>query len=226
MSTRLLSTPGKVHELCDELESLWFVLIFEGLHFVKHNKPSGMTMATIFDYMDVCLKTGTHVGGLGKSNLYSNKTILMTRVLQFDSKPFTTLIRQIYRLFKSLDAHYTAQDNEEIPSDSIQENVRKLESCTEIERLLREALDSEGWPVSCDKVEDQYPPIKRLTSKQRDSFALSYASCSLVPPDEPFGGKRKREEEDEPQVFEAKRPRINPPLWKRIWSKCTFLVKG
>jgi len=225
MSTQLLSVSGKVHELCDDLESLWFVLLFEGLHFVKHNKPSGVSMATIFDHMDVCVKIGTHVGGLGKRDMYHSGA-LMARVLKFDSKPFTTLVRQIYRLFKSLRAYYVMQVEEETPSDSVKENVRKLESCAEIERLLREALDSEGWPVSCDKVEDQYPPIKRLTSKQRDSFALSYASCSLVPRDEPFRGKRKREEEDEPQASEAKRPKINPPLWKRIWSKCTFLVKG
>jgi len=225
MSTRLLSTPGKVHELSDDLESLWFVLLFEGLHFVKHNEPVGISMANIFDNLTVCLKTGTHIGGLGKRDMY-HTGVLMARVLQFDSKPFTALIRQIYRLFKSLDTHYTAHDNEEIPSDSIQENVRKLESCTEIERLLKEALDSEDWPVSCDKVEDQFPPIDRLTPKQKDTVALTYVNRTLMPPDEPSGGKRKREEVDEPQASEAKRPKINQPLWKRIWSKCTFLVKG
>jgi len=226
MSTRLLSTPGKIHELCDDLESLWFVLLFEGLHSVKHNKPTGIKMAAIFDQVDVSLTTGTHTGGWGKSHLYVNNGALVTRVLQFDSKPFTTLVRQIYRLFKSLNAYYVAQDDEETPSDSAKENVRKLKNCVEIERLLREALGSEDWPVSCDKVEDQYPPVNRLTPKQKDTVALSYANRSLMPPDEPSGGKRKREEEDEPQVFEAKRPKINPPLWKRIWSKCTFFVKG
>jgi len=225
MSTQLLSAPGKVHELSDDLESLWFVLLFEGLHFVKHNEPTGICMVTIFDHVYVIPTTGTHRGGLGKRDMYYNGA-LMTRVLQFDSRPFTTLVRQIYRLFKSLRAYYVMQDEEETPSDSVKENVRKLESCAEIERLLREALNSEEWPVSCDKVADQYPDINRSTPKRNDTVALSYTNSSLVPLGEPSGGKRRREEEDEPQASEAKRPKINLPLWKRIWSKCTFLVKG
>ena len=227
MSTRLLSTPGKVHELSDDLESLWFVLLFEGLHFVKHNKPSGIKMANIFDHVDVSLTTGTHTGGLGKQLLYHNPS-LMTKVLEFESKPFTTLTRQIYRLFKSLDAYYVAQDGEETPSDPVKENVRKLESCAEIQRLLKVALDSEEWPASCDKVQDQYPPIRRLTHQQKETVALSYANRSLMPSSAPSGGKRKREEEDDPQVFnEIKRPKIRSlPLWNWVWSKCAFLVWG
>ncbi|KAF9643425.1 hypothetical protein BDM02DRAFT_3264101 [Thelephora ganbajun] len=226
MSTRLLTTPGKVHELCDDLESLWFVFLYEGLHFVNHNKPRGIKMASIFDHVDVSLTTGTHTGGLGKIHLYDRNSVLMTRVLDFGNKPFTTLISQIYRLFQTLNAYHTAQDNEEDPDDSIVENVRKLESCVEIKRLLGEALNSEGWPVSCDKVQDQYPPSRRLTPKQKETIALSYVNYSLVPPSEPSGAKRKREEEDDPQVLEAKRPKVIKPLWKRIWSKCTFLFKG
>ena len=227
MSTRLLSTPGKVHELRDDLESLWFVLLFEGLHFVKHNKPSGIKMASIFDHVDVSLTTGTHTGGLGKHHLYTSSGNLMTKVLEFESKPFTTLTRQIYRLFKSLNAYYMAQDDEAMPSDPVKGNVRKLESCAEIQRLLKVALDSEEWPASCDKVQDQYPPSRRLTSHQKETVALSYANCSLASFGAPSIGKRKREEEDDPQVFnDIKRPKISPPLWKRIWSKCTFLVGG
>ena len=226
MSTRLLSAPGKVHELCDDLESLWFVLLFEGLHFVKHNNPRGIKMATIFDHFDVSLTTGTHTGGLGKRDLYSNNGVLMTKVLEFDSKPFTALVRQIYRLFKSLNAYYMAQDEEETPSDSVKENARKLESCAEIERLLEEALKSDEWPASCDKVQDQYPPTRRLTPQQKETVGLSYANRSLAhSTGAPSGGKRKRDEEDDPQIFdETKRPKIGLPLWQRIWSKCTFSV--
>ena len=224
MSTRLLDRPGKVHELCDDLESFWFVLLFEGLHFVKHNKASGINMSRIFDQVDVSLTTGAHTGGLGKIHLYSNNGVVMNRTLEFESRPFTNLVRRTYRLFQSLNAYYTAQDNEETPSDSHQENFRKVGSCVEIERLLREALNSEEWPDICDKAEDQYPPIRRLTPKQKDTIALSYVNRSLVPSGEPL--KRKREEEDDPQVPETKRARTVLPLWKRVWSKWTSLVRG
>ena len=226
MSTRLLFRPGKVHELCDDLESFWFVLLFEALHFVKHNKASGINMARIFDQVDVSLTTGTHTGGLGKIHLYSNNDVVINRTLEFESKPFTALVRQIYRLFRSLSAYYAAQDYGETPNDFYKENARKLESCAEIERLLREALDSEEWPEICDKAEDQYPPTRHLTPKQKDTIALSYVNRSLMPSGEPSGTKRKREKEDDPQVPENKCPKTNLPLWKRVWSKCAFLVWG
>ena len=228
MSTQLLVCPGKVHELCDDLESFWFVLLFEGLHFVKHNEPGDIDMAIIFDQASVSPATGTHTGGLGKLHLYLKNSRLMNRELKFESKPFTTLVRQIYRLFQSLNAHYLtqdlAEDNEGKSNDLYEKDAKKLESCGEIKRLLGEALNSGDWPEICDKVEDQYPPTRHLTPKQKDTIALSYANQPLISSLEP--SKRKREQGDDPQVPEIKRLKTGPPLWKRIWSKCTFLVKG
>jgi len=222
MSTRLLSSPGKPHELCDDLESLWFVLLYESLHFVKHNKPNGIDMRSLFDSES---KSTTHVGGLGKRDLYSSNGALMTRVLKFDSKPFTNLVRQIYRLFKSLHRYYVTQDDEEEPDGPVSQIVRKLENCGEIERLLKEALDSEEWPVSCDKAKDQYPPVRRLTHQQKETVASSYANRLLVPSGVSSGVKRGREEEGGPPVFnQAKRPKT--ALWEWVWSKCNSLVGG
>lgn len=155
MSTQLqlLSSPGKVHELCDDLESLWFVLLFESLHFLKHNKPIEIDLDTIFDY--VSIMTGLH-SGLGKRDMYSCSGPLMTKQLQFDSKPFTALVRQIYQLFESLCEHYRAQAHKETPRKPVKQDVKKLENCEAIKRLLEEALDSDEWQVSCDKAEDQY----------------------------------------------------------------------
>ena len=226
MSTQLLLRPGKVHELCDDLESFWFVLLFEGLHFVKHNKPGGIKMATIFDHVDVSLTTGVHTGGLGKHILYTRNMDLMTDTLKFDSEPFTALVRKMYLRFKSLNAYYTVQDDGETPNDFLQDNFRQLGSCGDIKKLFEEALSSKEWPTSCDKAQDQYPPIRHLTPKQKDTIALSYVNRSLVPSGEPSGVKRKRVEEGDTQVPESKRPKTGLLLWKRIWSKCAFLVGG
>ena len=117
-------------------------------------------------------------------------------------------------LFRSLNEYYTSQDDKAPPRDTVEEDARKLESCVEIERLLEEALKSEEWPVVCDKVEDQYLPTTRAARRRKDTIALSYANRSLVPSGAPPGVKRKREEEDIPQVSgEAKRAkRVSPRL--------------
>ena len=143
-----------MHELCDDLESFWFVLLFEALHFVKHTKPIGIKTTTLFDYIDVCLTTGNHTGGVGKYVLYACDMDIMTNTLNFDSEPFTALVRDMYLRFKSLSAYYTALDSREMPRSSLLENFGKLGSCMDITRLFEGALSSEGWPESCDKVKD------------------------------------------------------------------------
>ena len=230
MSTRLLSTPGKAHELRDDLESLWFVFLYEALHFVKHNKPFAVQMDLLFDQVRVCPMTGTHTGGVGKTILYFSGSAMINRELDFGNKPFNVLVRQIYQLFQTLNAYYTEQDIKVDPevedlNSPLINCVRKLDSCTELERLFQEALDAEGWPDSCDKVEDQYPPTTNLTPEQKNTIAISYVNSPARDPGEPFGTKRKREEgEGNPPASESKRVKVNP-VWKQIWSKCVGLVR-
>ena len=75
-------------------------------------------------------------------------------------------------------------------------DVDKLKDCAEIKRFYIEALENEGWPAVCDKVEDQYPPTSRLTLQQKETVALSYSSGKLTA--EPSSGKRKRKDDDLP----------------------------
>jgi len=189
---------GKVHGLSDDLESHFFVLLFEGLHFVAHNKPCGIFMQDIFDQATVDSKTGHHSGGRGKMVLYSWMSPLISNQLEFTSRPFTTLIRGLYQLFSSLFDYYIAKDKKKIPHESDARNVGALEGCVGVVALFEEALKSEGWPTECDKVSDQYqyPPTKHSEPEQGDSVALSaHFNKPLVP--EPTNGKRKREIESE-----------------------------
>ena len=225
MSTRLLSTPGKVHELCDDLESLWFVLLYQGLHFVQRNKPFRLQMDFLFDHVQECETTGTHTGGLGKETLYVSGDILMTETLKFESEPFTVIIRQIYSLFRALNKYYRAQDRKKKPSGLAMKGLRKLWSCAEVKRLLEEALDSDNWPENCTKVEDQYPHKANSTAMEKNAIASSYVKYFLGSRGEPSGTKRKREEDD-PPVLENKRPKVDQPLWKWIWSSCASFVWG
>ena len=125
MSTRSLLGPENIHEPCNDLASFWFVL-----HFVKHNKSSGIRIATIFDSVYEYSSTGDPSSGLGKRILYPSL------------------------LFRSPSTYHTAQCVEEMPSDTIIEATKRLESREEITRLFKEALRSEGWPESRGKVED------------------------------------------------------------------------
>ena len=93
MSTALLSTPGKVHELCDDLESHFFVVLYSSLHFLKHGRPSRLNMKFIFDHAFISPVTETHVGGEGKESMH-NKGLKV----KFKSEPLTSFIRALLTL--------------------------------------------------------------------------------------------------------------------------------
>ena len=187
MSTQLLSTPGKIHKLCDDLESHFFVMLYNALHFAEHNKPSGLDMKLIFDQSSVSLGTGTHRGGAGKRNMYDTGLHVI-----FTSQPFTAFIGALFKLFGSLKDYNAAKARSCNPTPAVVEDVSKLKNCAAIKMLFAEALESDGWPTDCDKVEDQYPLISHLTSQQKEAVALSYFDCNLTT--ESSSGKRKRGE--------------------------------
>ena len=145
MSTRLLTEPGKAHELCDDIQSLWFVLLYEALHFVKHNEPPEINMDILFNYVWLSPGTGIHTGGLGKRDFYGFGRAMMTQTLSFNTVPFTGLIRQVYALFRNLyEYHGRLANGEKDRTGPIFESAGKLDSCLEIQRLFREALTRKG----------------------------------------------------------------------------------
>lgn len=191
MSTALLSTPGKAHELSDDLESHFFVLLYSSFHFVEHNKPADLDLKQIFDQATVSLEDGTHRGGVGKGWLYT--TGLMTK---FKSEPLAGLFRALLKLFRSLRDYNHSKNWEDGPCPSAIEDVKKLTDCVEMKKLFVAALESEKWPTVCDKAEDQYPPIGRLTPQQKEAVAVSFLNLDLTT--KSSTGKRKRGDDDLP----------------------------
>ena len=186
MSTELLHTPGKVHTLYDDLESHFFVILYNALHFLKHVRPPGLNMESIFDDAFISPVTGFHYGGRGKRGMYDSHDFT------FESKPLTGLICALLELFRSLK-NYSCKHFKKERFPTAVEDVEKLKDCAEIKRLYAEALGSKGWPTVCDKVEDRYPPTRCSTSQQTEPVVLSYFGCG--PTAEPSAGKRKREDD-------------------------------
>ena len=153
LSTRQLIHPGATYGVSDELESFFFIILYEGLHRVTHNKPQRLDMPYIFDHVHT-MPDGSQIGGVGKVNMYQARSDMILEELNFtNSPPFTNLIRELFRLFRSLgfvNAGCTsAEDNQ---------NVSKLKDCKGIVRLMKNAVERTGWPEESDKAtSDNYP---------------------------------------------------------------------
>lgn len=146
--------PDKGYQVSDELESFFFLFLFIGLHFIAHNKPGGLDVNSIFD--DIPVRADGHkVRGLGKVVMYLAGKGVMLEQLQFEkSPPFTDLIRELFRLFRSLAMTELHVMTGHQPSVQDAENAVKLRDYKEVIRLIKDARDRMDWPDECDKVEN------------------------------------------------------------------------
>jgi len=208
-STAQLLDPGKAYEVSDELESFFFVTLYEGVHWVIHNKPDTLNVKHIFDDMQVNAN-GRQTGGAGKQHLYTRTEGVILQDLEFvKSPPFTDLIRGLFRLFQSL-AYFnqakSATSRKGIVSSEDRKNVKKLKNCKAIVKLMKNAVDRKDWPKVHDKAaNDNYPRKEEIDKEDRVGFANLKVTTATT--DAPIPGaaiplptsrasKRGREEDD------------------------------
>ena len=160
ISTALLRCPGKTHEISDDLESSFFVLLYYALHYVRHNKSdSDVDMEMLFDEDEERVVDGKTIiyGGKGKARMYTHKSWVTG--LEFSSKPLTDLFWELRGLFRGLEQYEVAEEDEE--RAAYLNRALKAKDPKEILRLFKKALDRDDWPDN-DKVSDQFP--RRSTS--------------------------------------------------------------
>jgi len=148
MSTTQLLIPGKEYKVSDKLESIFFITLYEGIHWMVHNKPAKLDLELFFDQVGADMQTG----GAGKHSMYTvpGHADVVLRDPRFEkSPPFTYLIRELFLLFQSL----AWVNSERGRSDDVA-NVEKLKNCDEVVRLMEEAMQSPGWPGERDKAPD------------------------------------------------------------------------
>ena len=177
ISTAQLIAPKRLYGVSDELESFFFVLLYVSLHWIIHNQPDELNVEHIFDQSHI-IKTGIHHGGAGKFCMYTMGHDIFLEELEFtESPPLTDLIRQLYCFFESL-THFNLPGRKPRSEDA--ENVKKLENCDAILRLIGEALAREDWPEVCDKTAtDNYPREKE--TDQKDQVGRAHVKVSIGP---------------------------------------------
>lgn len=197
VSTEQLLNPGKAYVVSDELESLFFVTLYEGIHWVIHNKPAKMSVGNIFDSV-VHHSDGSQTGGTGKMPMYlapNHANVILEQLSFTESPPFTKLIRELFILFQSL-AHVNAMNE----AKKHIENAKKLETCEEVIRLMENAVNGGGWLVVRDKApEDNYPRDRGID--EEDTVGRASLKEAVAGP-----SKRGLEEGDD-NVTKTKRPK-------------------
>jgi len=178
-----LLDPKKPHEISDDLESAFFVLMYYALHYVKHNKKEeDIDMQDLFDQDTTKALGGQQyaVGGKGKLDMYSRDEGVAD--LKFLSKPLTDLFWDLHYLFNTFVGFNTIpmRNRERLATQDHCDSVVKLSNCDEVLRLFKKALDRTDWPARDKASTDQFPLTgpKVVPFKPRDPREIAASGSS------------------------------------------------
>ena len=160
ISTARLLDPNKRCEVSDVLESLFFVILYEGIHWVTHNKPT-LDPRYLFDEARTYAGGSRIIGGNGKFRMYTFSPHMdaVLHKLRFErSPPFADLLRELFLLFESLAIVSRNKKSGEKSQDQDASNVEKLENYRVVIQLMKNAVERVDWPEEHDKaLSDNYP---------------------------------------------------------------------
>lgn len=164
-------SPRKSHDILDDLESCYWVLLFSALRRFRSNAlPKDFKMLDQYDDSNDLSEDMT--GGPQKMGF-----LFWPRRLRFESGPLDDLLgrlRQTSRLYCS----FGADGGSRCPAPQ--------DACTHILQLFDEALSRSDWPSS-DAVPDRYPGYLKwtqsfgrgVTAVRNHPFILPLATCTL-----------------------------------------------
>lgn len=173
----LLQNPRKGHEVHDDLESSFWVLLYTSLHQFEHNQASTLSL----DFFNELNEHGEDdnsedchsYGGLAK------KGFLCQRLMKVKWKcaPLDTLVHQLGEFFDLYHSYHARRHTDFISTFNDMHN--KIDQVNIVLNFFDSALASDGWSEN-DVLPDQYKPMTKKQEAQRlhDRKSRAFASAA------------------------------------------------
>ena len=180
MSIELLQAdPRREHLLIDDLEALFWVLVFFALHYCKHGNQNILNEGKVFDQSQTRVDDDNEIytdGGLEKASLLT--TYRLTD-FPFASQPLKNLITELSGNWANYQARRILASRK--PEDAeILEILRTELGCPALlAEKLRVALKKPGW-LPDDVVADQFPRVTRHEAKSRLAMSAQIAKKGML----------------------------------------------
>ncbi|CAL1708580.1 unnamed protein product [Somion occarium] len=158
ISIRLLSDPYKLHEVHDDLEPCFWVLLYHALHYFEHNQPK--VRPIFFDEMNPVEQDDGDVqaiGGKGKIAMLS----MELATYKWTCKPLDILIHKLGSVF---EIYNKMAKNPYADKDALSSLHQDIDNVDIVLNLFDAALASDGW-LDKDARPDIFP---RKTKAERD----------------------------------------------------------
>lgn len=189
MSIHILETPNRRHTVLDDIESVYWLLLYCALHWLPHDDPN-------FDMQLFDEQIKQHrpnlppliVGGDKKGNFLIKSRY---RRLQFESRPLQELLQELGHAFRAIYWSETAEEDD--IRSAAQAASAKLQDVTVVLEMFNRALARKDWPEH-DRVDDQFRPRTENEEARMEhentvsSYGSGSASYSADPSATSFSG--------------------------------------
>jgi len=166
MSIRLLRNPTAFHELQDDLESFFYIVLYLALRYLPHNKVPELPviMAKVFEEHST-MPTAV-VGGMGKYSLFNDGGHLGEDLEFTDNEPITSWIDVTLKLVRDWYDYLGQSKKYVVPgTPSMELKDRPFRDHNALDRTFQIAL-AKKWPKN-DKAADHLPPNGRNAHSKR-----------------------------------------------------------
>ncbi|CAL1708930.1 unnamed protein product [Somion occarium] len=177
ISILLLRDPKKGHDVHDDLESSFWVLLYVSLHYFPHNLGPAFDAGFFDEYKEQPdLRAGDGkirpLGGFEKAG-FLNYTL---QDIIWECAPLNTLIHVVGNIFDDYNTSHRKRNNNENEAARFSAIQEQLDRVDMILNHFDTALATDGWPES-DALPDQFP-LK--TKKQEDQMIHDFKSRAIA----------------------------------------------
>lgn len=172
----MLVDNGKKHEIQDDLESCYWVLLYISFHYFKHSHPK-FDIGFFDEYEPP--QEGKPASGGNKKQIFLMRNDIVKRNVTWDCKPLNLLIRELSVLFQMYHMHASMPPLGK--SAAFLEHHALIGRVDVILESFDNALESNEWPELNDALEDQMPtkPKKELDKDRRNTIATTFATGNV-----------------------------------------------
>ncbi|KAG6895020.1 hypothetical protein C0993_010299 [Termitomyces sp. T159_Od127] len=136
------------HTIQDDMESFFYVMLYFGLRYLKHNcaRDVSLLLKFIFDYEEVDIK-GSVLGGYPKISLITNFNEQLGDNFKFSSSPFQIWFEWTVKAIGEWIRHCKLTTSQRAEATQGAESKPLFYDHSNMAQVFAQCLDSQDWPT-------------------------------------------------------------------------------
>ncbi|KAG6863593.1 hypothetical protein C0993_010928 [Termitomyces sp. T159_Od127] len=177
------------HTIQDDMESFFYVMLYFGLRYLKHNcaRDVSLLLKDIFDHEEVDVQ-GSVLGGYHKGSLILNPKMSLGGKFRFSSRPFQRWFEWSVQAIGEWIEHCESTTSQRAETTQGAESKLLFYDHSNMAKVFAKCLDSQDWPT------DEPRPIDAAAGADGGTTRISKRpfDSEYVDEDGSIGSSRKQ----------------------------------